>query len=135
MDPTRQAIRSILTEARQPHQFTAGYVIRHLHEHDGTGDPEFLAQLEEQIQDQGDLWELGEIPVADICQWCSDQETAEAYAEEGLDTSPAIILARGVGPGTEDYRWTTVDGAHRLTAHDIDGRETIKAFYPVESWD
>ena len=90
--------------------------------------------MAEMIQDQGDLWEFGEVPIADICQWCSNRETAEAYAEQGLDTSPAIILARAVGHVT-DHHWTPVDGAHRLMAHVLDGREMIKAFYPVESWD
>jgi hypothetical protein len=76
-------------------------VIAHLHEHDGTDDPEFLESLEEQIRDQGEEWALGQIPVADVCNWCSDRETAEYYAEQELDEFPAIIVARMMPPDGE----------------------------------
>lgn len=111
-------------QQRNPGAIPLEDVIAHLCEYDGTGDEDFLADLEERMAPYP-AWALGRIDPKRLNNYCSDEETCREYAEMGMSSSPAIIVV----PADEPGRWDIIDGAHRAWAAEMTGRKVL-AYYP-----
>lgn len=105
---------------------TAGYVITHLYNVDGTGDTDWLADMATRIN-QHDRWVLQRIPLSRFHFGDGrDDRQIEAYAAMPAKTSPpivAVLNAKG--------RYETIDGEHRLQAAYVRGDKTIRAYVPL----
>jgi hypothetical protein len=107
---------------------TPEQVIEHLHEHDSTGDDDFLYNLESQIR-KHPSWELTHIDPrkhTDYSSGSSDPEIVNEYRH--MNTVPPAIIAVPGGGG----RHQILDGMHRATAA-ARNKGIIPAFVPTGS--
>ncbi len=129
-ETARKVIRRVLSESgsvgEEERSVPIEEVIDNLRENDGTGDEEWVEDLVEHVREYP-RWKLGRIPVSDVENECADYDTAETYADEGVDNMPPIVV---VPAEHGDLPWGhPLDGGHRLLAHEIAGVADVLAYY------
>jgi oligoribonuclease (3'-5' exoribonuclease) len=87
-------------------------VIKHLLEHDGSGDEDFLEGLKEQIRAYPE-WEMTQVnpKTLDIGACSPNWEVVKEYQEQGPEEAPAIIAVP-----QEGGKPSILDGCHRACA-------------------
>jgi hypothetical protein len=129
----KKALLSLLTKAPKgpkltPRHYTSDQIVQHLHAHDGSGDPNFLADLEEHIR-KHPHWELANLDPKKHTNWADgspNREVVDDYRRLGTPMPPIIAI-----PGL-DGRHEILDGMHRADAA-VRNRQLIAAFIPKGS--
>ena len=102
-------------------------VLAHLKKTDGTGDPDFLKSLANEVSGYKD-WVLVALDPKRIENYVAgDDKTIEYYAELGVESMPPIVV---VPSDSGKYDYEIVDGGHRAAAAELLG-EMVRAYVPA----